>query len=959
MEFKRRLLTFIGVSLLAVATNFAGIPLFFDSLNILLGGAFLFFILEVLGLRYALVLSVVLAVQRFLLYENPVGALFIPIELVSVYALKRLLHTNLILSGWVFWVAVGLLIYHALTINLVGIEDGIAVTLTLKESVNGLLNVTLANLFVLLYSYYFDRKRNISYVELVFVSLVVVAITPMFLKSIYQAKAEENDTIRSVRQDMDVILKNVEDSVTYWLNIHLNAVKELANRLVIWGTENREQLQKETEAIRRAFKEFHACYIADKDATAITFYPEINPKGKYMIGTNFNYRPYYKKVKKTQKYTFTKVFIAKFALRPVVGIAVPAVKDGKFLGYAYCGLKLDRLRVVVEEFSLKEGVYITLLDSHGKVITSNMKGVRPLQDFEPGKLLISKAGLTLDLKEAQRKRPFSIKADRLYHSFFYKKDKLREDIGWSVVMEVSLQPYMNALFSKLNVNFASIYLFALLSFFLARFLTRVSTRPIQRLADTMDIITRKIEERPQIRLPETNLYEVKKLTEAFELMAIKTLEYMDELKKMAYYDPLTGLPNRTLLRDRIESAIHFAKRNNTKVAILFIDLDYFKTVNDTLGHEVGDRILVQVAKRLSSVFRETDTVARFGGDEFVAVLPNVKNMRDVIEVAERVLRLFDTPFDVNEEDIYLSASVGIALYPDNGETPSELIKNADMAMYRAKEEGKNNFAFFTEELNQKAMEIMSTKNKLHRALERGEFVLHYQPIYSIKTGSIVGFEALLRWNDPERGLVPPGRFIPILEELGLIKEVGRWVMLNAFRKSRDWGDRYGIYISVNISPRQFTDRKFINRVLEIARETDANAEKVVLEITETSLMKNPEESVSILKRLRAKGFSIAIDDFGTGYSSLVYLKRFPMDIIKIDMNFTQQMVNSDVDRAIVASVVNLAHSLKLKSLAEGVETEDQLKILRGIGCELAQGYLFGKPMPEEEAEELIRKEKGL
>jgi diguanylate cyclase (GGDEF)-like protein len=434
---------------------------------------------------------------------------------------------------------------------------------------------------------------------------------------------------------------------------------------------------------------------------------------------------------------------------------------------------------------------------------------------------------------------------------------------------------------------------------------------------------------------------------------------MNELKRMAYYDTLTGLPNRALLKERIKSAIAFAKRNGTKVAILFIDLDYFKTVNDTLGHEIGDRILVQVAYRISSVFRETDTVARFGGDEFVAVIPDVKRVEDVLAVAERILSLFDTPFAVNGDDIYLSASIGVALYPDNGETPTELIKNADMAMYKAKEEGKRNIAFFTKEMDDRANEILILKNRLHKALERGEFTLYYQPIYRISDMELVGFEALLRWNDPERGIVPPSSFITLIEELGIIKEVGRWVMEESFKRSKDWGERFGIYISVNVSPKQFLDRKFVSKVLETVESTKADASKIVLEITETSLMKNPEESVRILKKLKAKGLRIAVDDFGTGYSSLSYLKKLPIDIIKIDMTFTKGMMNNPIDRSIVKAVIDLAKSLGLDSLAEGVETRHQVSVLKELGCKLAQGYLFSKPVSEEEAEALIRKEKGL
>jgi predicted signal transduction protein with EAL and GGDEF domain len=374
---------------------------------------------------------------------------------------------------------------------------------------------------------------------------------------------------------------------------------------------------------------------------------------------------------------------------------------------------------------------------------------------------------------------------------------------------------------------------------------------------------------------------------------------------------------------------------------------------------VGDRILIQVARRLSSIFRDTDTVARFGGDEFVAVIPNVSDVGEIIALADRVLKLFETSFEADDEEVYLSASLGISLYPDNGHDPTTLIKNADMAMYKAKEEGKNNFAFFNEEMNRRAVEVLQMKSKLHRAIEKKELAIYYQPVYRIEGGELLGFEALLRWESPDLGTVLPDKFIGLLEELGLIREVGEWVLRETFTKAKEWGDRFKVFVSVNISPRQFTDRRFLEKVGGMIKETGVNPAYVTLEITETSLMYNPEESATILKKLKVQGFNIALDDFGTGYSSLAYLRRLPIDVIKIDTSFTQSIVESDVDRAIVSSVVSLSTSLGLHTLAEGVERRDQMDVLRALGCDSAQGYFLGKPMTLEEAELLLGKEKRL
>lgn len=944
MRGRGRVLVFLVLTLAGISFNLVGLPLFFDSLNMLFGGIFLFVTLEILGFYFALPMALILCVQVQMVTGNPWGAFAHLMEFLVVTGLRRY-NVGMITSDWIYWVIAGIPLIFLSMKTIEGADSTLALVTALKFAVNGLMNVTLAVLIVLVYRILLRKETEITFRQVVFVSLVVVAVIPLFLKAVYDSKREERRMIEAVKTDMETITRNVKNQLLYWLDIHYGAVRELANRLVVWGPENREQLQRDTEAIRRSFREFHACYIADKDATAITFYPVVNPAGKYMIGVNFSYRPYYKKMKQTYRHVFTEVFVAKFALRPVVGIAVPAIKGGEFIGYAYCGLNLDHARKLIEEFSLKRGVFITLVDEKEKVITSSFEGLKPLQNFDPGRLKPIKGNLILSSKEGDL--------------YFFQREKLRSDIPWSVVTQISLKPYRDALFANLINHFTSIYAITLIAFLLTKLTGGLIYRPIASISRAMSQIASSIERSPSIDLPRVYTSELKTLTDAFGDLAKKVISYTEDLKRKAYYDPLTELPNRTLLRDRIQQAIAMAKRNNTRVAVLFIDLDYFKTVNDTYGHEVGDRILIQVARRLSSVFRETDTVARFGGDEFVAVIANVKEIKEVVMMAERILGLFESPFEANGDEVYLSASIGITFYPDNGLDPTTLIKNADMAMYKAKEEGKNSFAFFNEDMDRKAMEILTVKSKIHKALDRGEFLIYLQPIYSIEDAYLVGMEALLRWESPDLGLCEPSKFIGILEELGLIREVGGWVMKETFQIARDWCGTYGISVSLNISPRQFTDRKFLDRVVETVKDTGADPACIILEITESSLMHSPEESERILKRLKALGFKVAIDDFGTGYSSLSYLKRLPVDMIKIDISFIRNVTSNPVDRAIVSAIVDLSKTLNLRTVAEGVETPDQLRVLESLGCSYAQGFLLGRPLRKDEAGLLLRKERGL
>ena len=674
-----------------------------------------------------------------------------------------------------------------------------------------------------------------------------------------------------------------------------------------------------------------------------------------MIGTDFSFRPYYKALKETLKPVFTDVFVAKFALRPVVGVAVPAVKEGEFIGYAYCGLNLDFVERFVRDFSKREGVFLTLVDRNEKVIVSTLPGREPFEPFSEGrKIELKHLGLTLIKGEELTFPLFDFQ--EFERAFFMEREKLREDIGWDLVTEIRVSTYLELLFKGLLIDFSFIFGLATLGLGLSNLIIRKVSLPIETLSQEVIALAEDIEKKQKVETKKFELQELNLLSEAFETLARKVINYLEELRQLAYYDPLTRLPNRALLKDRLTVAIANAKRTGKRVAVLFIDLDYFKTVNDTMGHEIGDAVLVQVARRLSSVFREVDTVARFGGDEFVAVVQNIESPEQVIPLCERILELFNTPFEVNGQDIFLGASIGVALYPDNGQDPTTLIKNADMAMYKAKEQGKKSFAFFDRDLDRKVARILELKNKLHKALKKNEFLLYYQPIYSLEDASLIGFEALLRWRDEKGNLVSPAEFIPVLEETGMIREVGWWVIENAFRQAKEWVEESEgrFLLSVNVSPAQFLDRGFLDKMIEAVERTQAPTRSIVLEITETSLMRDPEESIKVLKRLKGMGFRIAVDDFGTGYSSLSYLRRLPLDIIKLDMVFTQNVLESDVDRAIVNSVVILSKTLGLLTLAEGIETEEQLNVIRELGCDLGQGYYFGKPMPEEEARKLIK-----
>ncbi|MBN8474982.1 EAL domain-containing protein [Sulfuritalea sp.] len=426
--------------------------------------------------------------------------------------------------------------------------------------------------------------------------------------------------------------------------------------------------------------------------------------------------------------------------------------------------------------------------------------------------------------------------------------------------------------------------------------------------------------------------------------------------QVAHHDSLTGLPNRALLHDRLEQALAKAQRSRNRVAVMFLDLDRFKSVNDTLGHAVGDELLKYVAARLTGVVRAVDTVSRLGGDEFVIVLHEASSSDDVAQVAEKILDALSPEVNIGGHPLRATPSIGISIYPDDGDEVFALMKNADTAMYHAKAAGRNNYQFFARKMNEQAAHFFKLESRLRHAIDSGALLLHYQPLIDWPRRAVCGMEALARWKDAEDGLIAPADFVPIAEETGLIVPVGEWVLAAALRQNRLW-QQHGrplLPVSVNLSPRQFRQKDLVGTLRRILADTGQPARLLELEITESTLMHDIEETQARLQEIAAMGVRLVIDDFGTGYSSLAYLKRFPVHKLKVDQGFVRELTHDPEDAAIVTAIIGLARSLALDIVAEGVETRAQLDALLGLGCEKFQGYLFARPQPPINADDIFR-----
>ena len=469
-----------------------------------------------------------------------------------------------------------------------------------------------------------------------------------------------------------------------------------------------------------------------------------------------------------------------------------------------------------------------------------------------------------------------------------------------------------------------------------------------------------------------------KLSAAFDDMAMRMsdskreiLSQTEKIEKLAYYDSLTELPNRINLLDKLEQEVSRAQRNHEKLGVLYVDLDDFKIVNDTLGHDVGDILLKEVAERLKMHTRFSDTIARLAGDEFTVILPELNSIQDSAEIGQRILsevsnplnlsqkiiEELSRPFNINNNTIMVSSSIGIAVFPENGNTAHELLNSADTAMYAAKKAGKNRYKYCTEEMSQKMFSLVKVVQDINQALVNEEFVLYYQPQIDLITNNIIGMEALIRWKHPQRGFIPPIDFIPIAEEKGIIHDISKWVIREVYNQHRLWREAgcQLLPVMVNLSAQDFFQQGIEKFIFDVLRKEEEFQGLLGVEVTETSIMDDKENAIATLNRLQQLGVKIALDDFGTGYSSLNYLQLLPIDVVKIDRSFVKDITSDPKKATITESIISMSHSLDLKVLAEGIETPEQHEFLYKIKCDQAQGYLFSKPLPADEMSKLLRK----
>lgn len=539
-----------------------------------------------------------------------------------------------------------------------------------------------------------------------------------------------------------------------------------------------------------------------------------------------------------------------------------------------------------------------------------------------------------------------------------------QEVG-TVVLFADTRGMQNRLSSILFTAVSILSIAAVAAWLLSMKLQGIISDPILTLAEIMRKVS--VTKDFSLRAEKTGDDEVGRLYDGFNEMLqeieernIVLRQRQEHLQELAHFDTLTHLPNRVLFHDRLQQAMNLALRNNQIIAVMFLDLDSFKDINDTLGHRTGDLLLQQVADRMSIVLRDCDTVARLGGDEFTIFNQNIRSAQNAGRVAQKLLDLFEIPYSLEGQQTYISCSIGVTLFPADGDNMDTLLMNADIAMYHAKADGKNTYRLYSSDMNQQTSERLALQNDLRKALDLHQLYLHYQPKFDALSGRIIGVEALLRWRHPERGYIPPTKFIPLAEESGSIGPITEWVLQTACRQAKLWHSAgYGpITMAVNLSAYSLKRNNASVMIQQALTETGLPPELLELELTESMLIENDQQAADILHTLKALGINIAIDDFGTGYSSLSYLHRFPIDVLKIDRSFVWNMNRTENDLAIVNAIIAMAHSLGLHVVAEGVETEEQMQTLKSCGCETFQGYLLSKPVNGDKVTVLLKREKN-
>jgi diguanylate cyclase (GGDEF)-like protein len=772
-----------------------------------------------------------------------------------------------------------------------------------------------------------------------FVCLGIIAVVPILIMGAVRMQRAETSQIERSDRETTLAAQAMAREAAQIMQAHTNAVRALSRQVEVTGTLDPLALQPVVTAQHSSAQTLGNMWVANAAGTSLAVDPPTDAQGKPAAGTDYSDRDYYKKLVRTQATTYSRAQLGRTTHRPNLQIVEP-IRDrsGNFVGLSQGAVDLAEIQALTDAVSgAASGLHVVVLDSDGRVLAHPDPAAREIMlDLAEVDLFQSPAGLGTELRVGRNELGEVMRVAAAPVTL--------GGLNWTVVVGRT-QSALDLAVTRTRdetLFLAGISLLAGLA--IAGALASLLARPIVKLSAVAAAVGRGdltvATPAPRSGLP----HQVNVLLEAVGDMVVQLRVRTTELEHLATHDPLTSLPNRALLSDRLEQALLAAARDGRPLALLLIDLDRFKEVNDTFGHPAGDRLLQDVAQRLREVVRESDSIARLGGDEFAIVLPGM-SAQGAERLAGFLIEAVTRPFVVEGLHIEVGLSIGAALYPDHGTNAAVLQRQADVAMFTAKRD-QLGFAMYVPDLDAHSPDRLGLVADLRRAILGDELVLHYQPLMEIDTGRSTCVEALVRWQHPQRGLVSPDEFISLAEETGLIRPLSKWVLDHALQQCREWRDAaLEVAVAVNLSMRNLQDEELPETLEFLLKKWQVPSSQLRIEVTESSLMANPTRVMGVLTRIHDMGVLIAIDDFGTGYSSLAYLKRLPVDELKIDQSFVRDMVVDSEDAAIVRSTISLAHELGLKVIAEGVEDKATWDLLAGQNCDLIQGYYLSRPLP--------------
>ncbi|WP_252183273.1 putative bifunctional diguanylate cyclase/phosphodiesterase [Rossellomorea vietnamensis] len=922
----------------------------FRGIDLVFGSIFIFLTMRYFGTAAGLLSAFICGGYTLFLWGNPYGLICLLLEAWFVGFFYHKYKKSLILLDGLFILLISFPLSAFSSRFLLGMDWLETILIIMKQGINMVLNVLMANLIIILIDSLRGSPsvRKVSYQELLFTLLMLSFLVPVVISLVFLGRTEVDE----VRSDIQSKISRANDELTLGFynlyNMYTKPLEKISYNLEEKIYMNNPMPEEYLSAELRKAAESAPGFVS------VSLYQ--GKKEIHHYSSTKDYNNFYSHNDLVDRIEHDAVFSSinppsGSVTEPFVALNQPVILNQSNTQWGVLAgiIPASDFSVLASELNTRD-LSITILDERKSVVFSTQSNLNPNDVFKRNK------------KEIDFERPDADKLEDKISSLnewsehsYSSTSTFSKSIPWSIHISMPISTYKDQLYGKLINLMLFAYLFAGIALAFSIFISyslQISLRKVARLTNNLP---EKIARDEKIVWPKVLIREISEIVDNFKTTENKIrnmfndiLSAQENLTYLAHFDLLTNVYNRNYILEKFTQFTEEAE--DRKMAVFFIDLDRFKIINDTLGHHTGDRVLKEVAERLKKECDKEDIIARQGGDEFIIFIPFLASEEEAALKASKIVKALSKSYNLFGETYHITASLGISLYPDDGEEIHNLVKNADMAMYAAKEKGKNNYQFYNSNIRQLAVSKVRMENELRRAIERHQLELYYQPQIDLKSSRITGVEALLRWFHPELGIVSPSEFIPIAEESGLIIEIGEWVIEKACRDAKLW-KRAGagkLNISVNVSMKQFLHENLIRTINNHLQKNKLNPSNLKLEITESAAMSQPEKTISRLLLLKEMNIDLALDDFGTGFSSLHHLKNLPVDILKIDRSFINDLETNPNDTAIVKALIQMAHSLGMEVVAEGVETLAQQQILEVIGCDTLQGYVFSKPLPNKE-----------